>query len=146
MVITDPDSKFKGEFKATFEMLGTQHHLSARGNHNATLVERFNKFLNSGLRVFDDDRGTNRVFLEGAETLTHAWNSCPVLGTDLSRSLLTVGREFHFPVDFTANKHVSFDPTDASKKSHASDMTNLLEKSRTVHVMLIAEHRAAHSS
>ena len=144
MVITDPDSKFKGEFKATFELLGIQHHLSARGNHNAILVERFNKFLNSSLRVFDNDRGTNRVFLEGAETLTYAWNSCPVLGTDLSRSLLTVGREFHFPIDFTANKHISFEPTDKSKKSYASEMTELLEKSRIIYVMLIAEHRAAH--
>jgi hypothetical protein len=71
MVITDPDSKFKGEFKATFDLLGIQHHLSARGNHNAILVERFNKFLNSGLRVFDNDRGTNRVFLEGAQKHSH---------------------------------------------------------------------------
>jgi hypothetical protein len=116
MVITDPNSKFKGAFKATFALLGIQHHLSARGNHNAILVEGFNKFLNSGLRVFDNDRDTNRVFLEGAETLTYAWNSCPVLGTDLSRSLLTVGHEFHFPIDFTTNQHVTFDVTDKGKK------------------------------
>jgi hypothetical protein len=144
MIITDPDSKFKGESKATFELFGIQHHLSARGNHNAILVERFNKFLNSGLHVFDNDGGTNRVFLEGAETLTYAWDSWPVLGTDLSRSLLTVGREFHFPIDFTTNRNFSFDATDKSTKSYAAEMTDLLQKCRIIYVMLIAEHRAAH--
>jgi hypothetical protein len=97
-VITNPDSKFKGQFKEAFLVLKIHHHLSARGHHDAILAERFNQFLNAGLRVFNNDRETNRVFLEGAQTLTYAWNSCPVHGTDLSRSLLTVGREFHFPI------------------------------------------------
>ena len=43
--------------------------------------------------------GTKRVFIEGAKTLCYAWNSAPVTGTDLSRSLLVVGREFKFPID-----------------------------------------------
>jgi hypothetical protein len=49
MVITDPDSKFKGEFKEAFTLLKIKHHISARGNHNAIFVERFNRFLNAGL-------------------------------------------------------------------------------------------------
>jgi hypothetical protein len=83
-VITDPDSKFKGQFKEAFQTMDIHHHLSARGHHDAILVERFNRFLNAGLRVFNNDRETNRVFVEGAQTLMYAWNSCPVLGTDLS--------------------------------------------------------------
>jgi hypothetical protein len=144
LVITDPDSKFKGNFKEAFATLKIQHYLSARGNHNAILVERFNRYLNSGLRVFNNDRETNRVFIEGAQTLTYAWNSCPVLGTDLSRSLLTVGREFHFPIDFEADRRLSFEPSDREKKLFAENLTDLLRKSREIYLLLIAEHRAAH--
>jgi hypothetical protein len=118
--------------------------MSARGNHNAILVERFNRYLNSGLRVFIGDRGPNRVFLEGAQTLTYAWNSCPVLGTDLSRSLLTVGREFKFPIDFEADRRVRFEISDHEKKLFAEGLTDLLMKSREIYTLLITEHRAAH--
>jgi hypothetical protein len=144
LVITDPDSKFKGNFKEAFLILKIQHHLSTRGNHNAILVERFNRYLNSGLRVFNNDRDTNRVFLEGAQTLTYAWNSCPVLGTDLSRSLLTVGREFRFPIDFEADRRISFEISDREKKLFAENLMDLLMKSREVYLLLITEHRAAH--
>jgi hypothetical protein len=144
LVITDPDSKFKGIFKEAFSILKIQHHLSARRNHNAILVERFNRYWNSGLRVFNNDRDTNRVFLEGAQTLTYAWNSCPVLGTDLSRSLLTVGREFRFPIDFEADRIISFEISDREKKLFAENLMDLLMKSREVYLLLITEHRAAH--
>jgi hypothetical protein len=77
--------------------------------------------------------------------LTYAWNSCPVLGTDLSRSFLTVGREFHFPIDFEANGRVSFEATtDNDKELFAENLTDLLLKSREIYVLLITEHRAAH--
>jgi hypothetical protein len=144
MIVTDEDSKFKGEFKKAFKVLDIQHHLCAKGNHNAILVERFNRYLNAGLRVYDNDRGTNRVFVEGAELLAYAWNSCPVLGTDLSRSLLAVGREFHFPIDFAARRHFMIDPTDSAKKSFAKDVLDLMEKSQFIYKLLINEHRAAH--
>jgi hypothetical protein len=144
MIITDPDSKLKGEFKTAFKTLKIDHHLSSKGNHNAVAVERFNRFLNAGLRVFNNDRDSNRVFVEGSETLTYAWNSCPVLGTDLSRSLLITGREFKFPIDFVSKKTVNFAASDNDKKSFASDLTTLLVKCREIYTLLIGEHRAAH--
>jgi hypothetical protein len=144
MVITDPDSKFKGEFREAFKTLKIQHHMSSRGNHNAVAVERFNRFLNAGLRVFNNDRDSNRVFVEGSETLAYAWNSYPVLGTDLCRSLLVTGREYKFPIDFVSQRQVNFDATDNDKKSFAQDLTNLLTKCREIYTLLISEHRAAH--
>jgi hypothetical protein len=54
-VITDPDSKFKGQFKEAFATLKIHHHLSTRDHHGAILVERFNRFLNAGLQVFNND-------------------------------------------------------------------------------------------
>jgi hypothetical protein len=94
--------------------------------------------------VFNNDRKTNRVFLEGSQTLTYAWNSCPVLGTDLSRSLLTVGQEFRFPIDFEADSRVSFETSDKEKKLFTDNLTDLLQKSREIYLLLIAEHQAAH--
>jgi hypothetical protein len=84
------------------------------------------------------------VFVEGAQTLTYAWNSCPVIGTDLSQSLLTVGREFHFPIDFETNRQVPYNISDGEKKLFADNLTDLLLKSREVYLLLISEHRAAH--
>jgi hypothetical protein len=66
------------------------------------------------------------------------------LGTDLSRSLLTVGREFRFPIDFEADRRVSFETSDKEKKLFAKNLTDLLLKSREIYLLLIAEHRAAH--
>jgi hypothetical protein len=127
MVIINQDLTFKGEFKAAFTLLKIKHHISARGNHNAIFVKCFNRYMNAGLRVFNNDRDTNRVFVEGAETLTYAWNSCSVIGTDLSRSLLTVGHEFKFPIDFvTSNRTVNFEHTATSTRSFATDLTDLM--------------------
>jgi hypothetical protein len=88
VLITDPDSKFKGVFANAAKLLKIKHHMTAQGNHDAILVERFSRFLNPTLRVFNNDHDTNRVFVEGALMATYAWNSASVAGTDLSRSLL----------------------------------------------------------
>jgi hypothetical protein len=63
LVITDPDSKFKGNFKEEFQILKIQHHLSARGNHNAILSKRskiwFRTMEDSGRIdvIFPNDHG-----------------------------------------------------------------------------------------
>ena len=144
LIVTDPDSKFKGEFIGMCDLLKIPHHMSSKGNHNAVIVERFNKFLNSGLRIFSTERGTVRVFLEGAETLVYAWNSAPVVGTDISRSLLVTGREYRFPIDIADSKHVTFNINETKLRSFARDLTTLLTKCREIYKVLIEEHRAMH--
>ena len=74
----------------------------------------------------------------------YAWNSAPITGTDLSRSLLTVGREFHFPIDFTSNAHITYNVDITHVKSFADDLTDLLYKCHEVYKHLISEHRALH--
>jgi hypothetical protein len=54
-VITGPDSKFKGQFKEAFATLKIHYHLSARGHQDAILVEQFNRFVNAGLQVFNNN-------------------------------------------------------------------------------------------
>ena len=96
LLVIDADSKFTDEFINAAELLKIKLHPVARGNHDAIMVERFNRFLNSSLLVFNNDRKSNRVFLEGAMMCCYAWNSASVAGTDLSRALLVLGREFIF--------------------------------------------------
>ncbi len=41
------------------------------------------------------------IALEAILLLLYAWNSCPIPGTDISRSLLVaIGREVAFPIGF----------------------------------------------
>ena len=48
---------------------------------------------------------TVRVALEALILFLYAWNLCPVPGTDISRSLVAVGREFAFPINYLHSKH-----------------------------------------
>ena len=43
LIITDPDAKFKKEFKEMCTLLKIPQHVISKGNHNAIIVERFNK-------------------------------------------------------------------------------------------------------
>jgi hypothetical protein len=92
--------------------------------------------------VFNNDHNTNRVFMEGALMTAYAWNSAPVATTDLSRSLIVLGRECHFSIDFTSRKDITFDVEKAGIQSYTSSMFELLEKCQTVFKMLIQEHLA----
>jgi hypothetical protein len=126
-------------FTKAAEILRLQHHQTARGNHDAVLVERFNRFLNAFLKVFNIHHETNRVFVKGALMAAYAWNSAPVAGTDLSHLLLVLGQEFHFPINFTSPQHITKDI-----KTFTSDMLELMEKCQEVYTLLIQEHRAYH--
>ena len=93
---------------------------------------------------FTTDYGTIRAFLEGAEMVTYAWNSAPVVGTDLSCSLLASGREFHFPIDYTCCHHITFNIDKDDVKSFEDQLVPLLHKSSEIYKLLIHEHRATH--
>ena len=71
------------------------------------LVERFNRYLNKVLKIFSNERASNRTYVEGALLAAYAWNSAPISGTDISKSLLVMGREFNFPIDFATDKTFS---------------------------------------
>eukprot|EP00957_Ditylum_brightwellii_P201133 15324196-Ditylum_brightwellii.AAC.1 len=118
--------------------------MASKGNHNAVMVERFNVFLNSSLTAFTNDRQTNRSFVDGAHLSVYAWNLAPVVGTDISRSLLVVGREYSFPIDYTSRSELSFNVTPSDAMSYANEMLNLLHKCRFIFKMLISEQRTLH--
>ncbi len=63
------------------------------------MVERVNWYLNKGLKIMTNKQDSVRVALKAILLLLYAWNSCPIPGTDISRSLVAVGHEFAFPID-----------------------------------------------
>eukprot|EP00978_Attheya_sp_CCMP212_P004970 scaffold10957_cov56-Attheya_sp.AAC.3 len=76
-------------------------------------------------------------------TLCYAWNSRPVTTTDLSRSLLTVGREFQFPIDFTLRYHIIYNMDEKVVRKYADELCDLMIKSRKIYEILTSEHRAS---
>ncbi len=85
-----------------------------------------------------------RVALEAILLLLYAWNSCPVPGTDISRSLVAVGREFAFPIDFSSDKHWELTSTASTVISYSNKLATRLSACRDVAELLVKEQRAYH--
>ena len=144
-VVLDKDSKFLGVFKESLDLLKIHYHVLSGENHNPMMVERINRYLNKGLKIMMNERGSVRVAMESILLLLYAWNSCPIPGTDISRSLVAVGREFSFPIDFATNAHWNLthsSPKDITR--YSVDLANRLSASREVAKLLVHEHRALH--
>ena len=76
--------------------------------------------------------------------LLYAWNSAPIAGTNLSQSLVTVGREFSFPIDFSASKHLELTSSPESVQSFARTQAELVGASHDIAKVLLEEHRSYH--
>jgi hypothetical protein len=145
LVVVDDGSNFKGLFVAVCDILSIDIHVAARGNHKAVGVERFHRFLNKAVAIASNDRGTNTVFVEAAHTAAYAWNSSPIDGTDIIRSVPAVGRPFRFPFD------LSLAPTPTPTSNQASDVHAFLrlagptaQFAEQVLRLLTEERRAIH--
>ena len=143
-LVLDKDSKFFAIFRDVAELLQLNIHVLSGDNHNGMLVERVTKYLNKGLRVMTNERGTVRISMEALLLLIYAWNSAPVDGTDISRSLIVTGREFKFPIDYSTSKHLELISTPPVVQNYAKDQAKLLAASREIAKVLIDERRAMH--
>ena len=108
------------------------------------IVERVCRYLNKCLTIFTNERDDNRVALEGILMSLYAWNSAPIIGTDISRSLVVVGREFQFPIDFCSEQHQILTSSTVKVSKFAQEQARLLECSRAVAKELINFHRSWH--
>ena len=143
-LILDKDSKFLKVFKEVVELLKLNSHVLSSENHDGMIVERINRYLNKGLKILCNERDSVRVAAEALLLLIYAWNSAPIPGTDISRSLVVTGREFSFPIDFSAEKHLELTSSPDSVSNFAKDQAKLLAASRGVAKVLLEEHRAWH--
>jgi hypothetical protein len=143
-IVLDKDSKFYGSFRETCDLLQLNVHTLSGENHKAMLVERVLRFFNRSLTVMSNERDSVRISDEGIQLSAYAWNSAPIAGTDLSRSKVAMGREFHFPIDFSVSKHLELISTPNSVQSFAKNQAKLMEASLEIAKTLLQEHRAWH--
>ena len=142
--VLDKDSKFFGVCRQALDLLQINCHVLSSNNHNPMLVERINRYLNKGLRIMCNERESVRVAQEAILLLIYAWNSCPIPGTDISRSLVAVGREFQFPIDFATNKHFELTSSPSAIVSYSHQLALRLEACTEVAKLLVTEQRAYH--
>jgi hypothetical protein len=143
-IVVDKDSKFANVFIDAGKLLQIHVHVASGGNHDPILCERFNRFLNRAMRIFSNERNTNRSVTEGVHLTAFAWNSAPVVGTDISRSLIVKGREFQFPIDYSSDEYTRLTSTPESVTNYAKTLAELLACCQDVAKVLIDEHRAWH--
>jgi hypothetical protein len=103
--VLDKDSKFYGVCHKDLDLLKVNRHVFSSGNHNPIIVEHLNCYLNAGLRIMTNERDSTCVALKAILLLIDAWSLCPVLGTDISQSMVAISRKFAFPIDFSTGKH-----------------------------------------
>lgn len=99
VVVVDAGSTFKGIFEEMCKILDITYWVLARGNHKGNGAERYHRYLNKVQTIEGNNIGTNTNFMRIAKTTQYAWNSSPIDGTDIVRSIAAVGREFRFPLD-----------------------------------------------
>ena len=142
--VLDKDSKFFGVCREALDILKINCHVLSGGNHNPMLVERINRYLNKGLKIMTNERESVRVALEAILLLLYAWNSCLIPGTDISRSLVAVGREFAFPIDYSTEKHWELVSSPNTVTTYSKDLATRLAATREVAELLVKEHRDYH--
>ena len=96
-------------------------------------------------KITGGDQGTHDGFIHDAKTFQYACISAPIDDTDIIRSLVAIGREFHFPIDVdicalpSMNKSDNFDLfqylqyVSADYQFSTSFLQVLLEERRTRH-------------
>ena len=81
--------------------LNIRFHIVAKRNHKAIGVERYYCFLNRAQKISTEERGTSEPFVEIGMVTTYVWNTSPIDGTDIIRSVPDIGRELSYPLDMS---------------------------------------------
>ena len=119
-------------------------HIASGGHHDPILTERLFKYVNKSLQVIHNALGTNRSTTQSLSLTIYAYNSAPVTGTDISRSLVCTGREFHFPIDYEKNDFTNLISNINSVENFAKEQQKILICSREIFKVLITESRSWH--
>ena len=91
-----------------------------------------------------NERDSVRIALESLLLLLYAWNSCPVPGTEISQSMIAVGREFAFPLDYSSGKHWQLTSSPNTVEMYSKELAIRLSACREVAELLVQEQKAYH--
>ena len=146
LIVLDDGTLFKGAFIAICQALSINYDILAKPNHKGLTVEHFHRFLNKCVTIAPKERGTNDIFVTTSIAAVYAWNSIPIDGTDILRSISAIGRKVHFPIDFNFNDLPKLTQNYAQG---ALEYLKLTESSRhfTKFILnfFIKDHRTAHT-
>jgi hypothetical protein len=142
--VLDKDAKFFGVCSKALDLLQIHRHVLSSANHNPMLVERVNQYLTKGLKVMCNERDSIRVALKDILFLLYAWNSCPVPGTDISRSLVALGREFAFPIDYSSGKNWELTSSPSTAVSYSRELATRLSACQEIAKLLVEEQHSYH--
>jgi hypothetical protein len=126
------------------EFLQINCHILSGDNHNPMMVKRVNWYLNKGLIIMTNKQDSVRIALKATLLLLYAWNSFPIPGTDIPRSLVAVDQKFAFPIDYSTNKHWELTFLPSTVESYSRDLATRLSALCDVAHLLIQEQRAYH--
>ena len=108
------------------------------------IMKRLNGYFDKETKIIANKRGTYAVSRESVLMLVYAWNSAPILLTDINRAMVVTGRNFSFPINFSAEKAVWLTGSRHWADSFAARQAQLLLHSREIASLIINETRAYH--
>jgi hypothetical protein len=142
--VLDKDSKFYGVCRKALDLLQINCHILLGANHNPMLIERVYCYLTTGLKIMCNEQDLVRIACEAILLLLYAWNSCPIPGTDISRSLIAIGHEFSFPINYSSGKHWELILSPSTVITYSKELATHLSACRKVAKILVQEQRAYH--
>lgn len=74
----------------------------------------------------------------------HDWNSDPVIGTDVSQSLIVTGREFNYPINFSTEQHQMLTSSPLKVSEHVTNQASVLSCGREIAQELIRAYCSWH--
>ena len=102
MIFVDANGIFAGMFKKTFQgTLLISIHTVARGKYKAIRNEGFHRYLNKVQKINSADKVILHQWLHGVLFALYAWNAGPVDWTDITYSVVSIDREFPYPIDLS---------------------------------------------
>ena len=140
----DKAIKFFGVCKEALDLLQVNRNVLESANHNSMLVERVNQYVGKGLKIMCNERNSDRVALEAILLLLYAWNSCLVPGTDVSCSLVAIGKEFAFLIDFSSGKHWELTSLPSTVVSYLKELATPLSACCEIPKLLVEEQQLYH--
>jgi hypothetical protein len=99
VIVVDADSSFRGTFEAMCSILKIRFWALARNNHKGLSVEHYHRFLNKIVTISSEEHGSVQIIHQVYKLAQYAWNSATIHGTDITRSLVALGRDLLFPLD-----------------------------------------------
>ena len=133
--------------------LRLNYDIFAKRNHIGLTVEHFHRFLNKSVTFAAEECEVNDIFAPVNITFGYVWNSAPIDGINIIRSIPAIGRELRFPIDIYLNDlpemtrnngqsvlyYLKF--TDSPRHFSSAILKILIEDRRTAHAERINNTR-----